>query len=232
MSDVQVVILAAGYGSRLGRPLPKPLTPLADGRTIMGQQIANLRAGLDSPRITAVVGFKMDAIMEAFPDISYAYNERYDQTNTGKSLLRALALSGPGGVLWLNGDVVFDPRILGVLAPVMAAEQSFVAVNTAEVDDEEIKYTVDSAGFIVELSKTVIGGLGEAVGINYIGAADKALLIKHLDACADNDYFERGLETAIAAGGLRVLPVDITEFYAVEVDFEADLDEANKAQEN
>ncbi|MGQ0626448.1 MAG: phosphocholine cytidylyltransferase family protein [Sporichthyaceae bacterium] len=230
MSGVQVVILAAGYGSRLGRALPKPLTPLADGRTILGQQIQNLRAALDRPRITAVVGFKMELIMEEFPDISYAYNERYDRTNTSKSLLRALALSGPGGVLWLNGDVVFDPRMFTVLAPLMAAEQSFVAVNTADVDDEEIKYTVDEAGCIRELSKTVAGGLGEAVGINYIGAADKALLIEHLDACADSAYFERALETAIAAGGLRVLPVDITTFYAVEVDFEADLEEANKAQ--
>ena len=29
----QAVILAAGMGTRLGRPWPKPLTPLADGRT-------------------------------------------------------------------------------------------------------------------------------------------------------------------------------------------------------
>ena len=27
-----IVILAAGVGSRLGRPHPKPLTPLSDGR--------------------------------------------------------------------------------------------------------------------------------------------------------------------------------------------------------
>ncbi len=36
---IQAVILAAGMGTRLGRPFPKPLTPLSDGRTIMEQQI-------------------------------------------------------------------------------------------------------------------------------------------------------------------------------------------------
>lgn len=29
-----IVILTAGVGSRLGRPHPKPLTPLADGRQV------------------------------------------------------------------------------------------------------------------------------------------------------------------------------------------------------
>jgi CDP-glycerol glycerophosphotransferase len=35
------------------------------------------------------------------------------------------------------------------------------------------------------------------------------------------------METAIADGGMRVLPVDISEFAAVEVDFETDLARAN-----
>ncbi len=37
---LQVVILAAGMGTRLGKPWPKPLTPLADGRSIMQQRKA------------------------------------------------------------------------------------------------------------------------------------------------------------------------------------------------
>jgi choline kinase len=67
---VQAVILAAGMGTRLGRPWPKPLTPLSDGRTIMQQQIDNLRASFTDPRITTVVGFKLELILEAFPDVT------------------------------------------------------------------------------------------------------------------------------------------------------------------
>ena len=223
-----MVVLAAGFGSRLGMPFPKPLTPLASGRTIMARQLDAVRSvfGADVP-VVVVVGFKLELIMEAHPDVLYAYNERFDQTNTAKSLLRALRLTAPGGVLWLNGDVVFDPALLSELAPHIAAGHSFVCVNTAAVGEEEIKYTVDGEGMVRALSKTVTGGLGEAVGINFVGPADKDLLVQHLDACADTDYFERGLETAISAG-LRVRPVDISSFYAVEVDFEADLKRANE----
>ena len=42
--SLQIVILAAGMGSRLGRALPKPLTELSDGRSIMRQQHDNIRS--------------------------------------------------------------------------------------------------------------------------------------------------------------------------------------------
>jgi choline kinase len=228
MTDVQIAILAAGMGTRLGRPFPKPLTELSTGKSILAQQVDNLRSVFgDDLRLMIVVGFKHHLIMERFPDVLFAYNENYDQTNTSKSLVRALRVSHHGGVLWLNGDVVFDARILEKLRPLIESDQSFVCVNTAAVGDEEVKYTVDDDGFVRELSKTVTGGLGEAVGINFVADADKAQLIRHLDRADDQDYFERGIETAIAEEGLQVRPVDISEFYAVEVDFEDDLQRAN-----
>lgn len=225
--SVQAVILAAGMGTRLGRPWPKPLTPLSDGRTIMQQQIENLRTAFGDPLITTVVGFKLELILEAFPDVSYVYNEVYDQTNTNRSLLKALRLSGDGGVLWMNGDVVFDPAVLTRVQPLIDDEQSFICVNTAVVGEEEVKYTVDADGFVDRLSKQVTDALGEAVGINYVSASDKPLLITRLAQCEDADYFERGLELMIENDAARVLPYDIKDLFAVEVDFEEDLSRAN-----
>ncbi len=46
----------------------------------------------------------------------------------------------------MNGDVVFDGSLLARTIPLIDAEQSFIAVNTASVADEEVKYTVDDAG--------------------------------------------------------------------------------------
>jgi len=224
---VQAVILAAGMGTRLGRPWPKPLTPLSDGRTIMQQQMDNLVGAFGDVRITTVVGFKLELILEAFPDVTYVYNEAYDQTNTNRSLLKALRLSADGGVLWMNGDVVFDPAVLERVKPLIADEQSFICVNTAAVGEEEVKYTVDADGYVQDLSKTVVDALGESVGINYISATDKARLITRLAECEDLDYFERGLELMIAKDGVRVLPFDIKDLFAVEVDFEEDLSRAN-----
>ncbi|MFT4124312.1 MAG: phosphocholine cytidylyltransferase family protein [Microbacteriaceae bacterium] len=224
----QIVILAAGMGSRLGRSLPKPLTPLADGRTIMRQQFDNIRYAFgEAAHITVVVGYKLEHIIEAHPDASFVYNDLYDQTNTSKSLLRALQASGSGGVLWMNGDVVFDPEALVRGAALIAREQSYVTVNTAKVSDEEVKYTTDARGYIRELSKTVRGGLGEAVGINYIARDAKQALIRQLRRVDDQDYFERGLELAITEDGLALEPLDISDLYAVEVDFAEDLERAN-----
>jgi CDP-glycerol glycerophosphotransferase len=226
--SVQVVILAAGMGTRLGRDAPKPLTPLLDGRSILQRQLDGLREKLGSQvPITAVVGFRCEQIMQAAPELTFTYNPDFASTNTSKSLLRGLRSSRAGGVLWLNGDVVFDPAVLDLVLPSLAAEQSFVCVDTNTVADEEVKYTLSGDGFVQELSKTVVGGLGEAVGINYVSAADKATLVEHLEACGDHDYFERGMETAIERCGLRFRPVDISRFSAVEVDFEADLNRAN-----
>lgn len=226
--STQIVILAAGMGSRLGRALPKPLTELGDGRSIMRQQMDNIHQAFGADvQVTTVVGYQLEHIVEAFPDNGYVYNERYDQTNTGKSLLRALQASRDGGVLWMNGDVVFDPEALVRAGDLVARDQSFVSVNTAKVGDEEVKYTTDADGYIKELSKTVDAGLGEAVGINFVGRDDKAALIRRLHQVGDQDYFERGIELAIELDGLRFEPVDISDLYAVEIDFAEDLERAN-----
>jgi choline kinase len=226
--SIQVVILAAGMGRRLGRALPKPLTELGDGRTIMQQQFDNIRQAFGkNAKVTIVVGYELERIIDAFPDASFVYNEQYDQTNTSKSLMRALQASGNGGVLWMNGDVVFDPAALERAASFIARDQSFVSVNTSKVSDEEVKYTVDAEGYISDLSKTVAGGLGEAVGINYVSRDDKAVLLRQLKRVADQDYFERGIELAIDENKLRFEPIDISDLYAVEVDFAEDLERAN-----
>ncbi|MCU1571509.1 MAG: UDP-N-acetylglucosamine pyrophosphorylase [Naasia sp.] len=224
----QIVILAAGMGSRLGRSLPKPLTELADGRTIMGQQFDNVHYAFGrNASITTVVGYKLEHIIDAFPEATYVYNEKYDQTNTSKSLLRALQASAPGGVLWMNGDVVFAPEVLDRCIPLMARDQSFVTVNTSSVSDEEVKYTTMAEGYIKALSKTVKNALGEAVGINYVSSRDKATLIRQLARVGAQDYFERGIELAIENDGMLVEPLDISDLYAVEIDFAEDLERAN-----
>jgi choline kinase len=226
--STQVAILAAGLGTRLGRPFPKPLTPLTSGQSIIERQITYLREALgDDTLITVVVGFKHDLIMEAAPDVLFAYNELFDQTNTCKSLLKALTLSPAGGLMWLNGDVVFHPELIPSLLPEIEKGDSFVSVNTASVAEEEVKYTLDGEGYIAELSKQVVNGLGEAVGINYVSEADKATLAGCLDRCSPDDYFERGIELAIAEHGQRWRAVDISAYDCVEVDFEEDLANAN-----
>ena len=44
---MKIVILAAGIGSRLGNPFPKPLTKLNNGKSIMEMQIENITSRFD-----------------------------------------------------------------------------------------------------------------------------------------------------------------------------------------
>lgn len=225
-----IVILAAGVGSRLGRPHPKPLTRLASGETILARALRQLTARFGRHSVHLVVGFKKEMVMEEVPDVGFIYNQHYGDTNTAKSLLKALTILGPGGVLWLNGDVVFPGGVLDDLLPHIAMDRSFVCVNTAAVGEEEVKYTRDRQGYVQQLSKTVTeGALGEAVGVNFVSADDRPALARRLRECDDQDYFERGIELAIAEDGVRFEALDISRHAVVEVDFTDDLARANES---
>lgn len=219
--QVQVIILASAMGTRAGRPMPTPLTPLASGKSIMAHQLDGIRGvfGADAV-ITAVVGFKKDLIMEAFPNLLYTYNENFDTTGTARSLLRALRVSGAGGVLWLNGDLVFDARLLARLRPRMRAGASFTCVRSTSVGEEQVSWLGDDHGMIATLSRNArTPGDGYVAGIHFVSAQDKPLLIEALADCAAPDHAERGVQWAIDAG-MRVHAVDISDFYAFEVDVE------------
>lgn len=178
--------------------------------------------------VTIVVGFKKDLIMEAFPHVSYAYNPVFDQTNTSKSLLKGLEVAANDSVLWMNGDVVFDVELIGLLLPHIEADTTFVGVNRSPVGAEEVKYLVDGANNVTHLSKTVDGSRGEAVGVNYVSRKDRPALVESLRACAADDYFERAIEMMIVGRSVQVAAVDVSDALCIEVDFEADLDEANR----
>jgi len=216
---MKVLILAAGIGSRLGSSHPKPLTLLSSGRSILQHQVKAFLRYFDVDDVYVVVGFKKELIMEAFSELTYVYNDYFDTTNTSKSLQRGLRKLKGHDVLWTNGDVVFDHQ---VIARVMAAEGSCMAVNTLSVGEEEVKYTVGADGYINQVSKTVGQALGEAVGINKIDKADLSLLLDCLEQCEDSDYFEKGIEMAIGRG-LKISPLDVKDSLAIEVDFVEDL---------
>jgi len=219
-----IVILAAGIGSRLGKPHPKTLTMLSNGRTILQNQIKALLRYVSIDDIYVVVGFKKELIMEAFPDLTYVYNDYFDTTNTSQSLLRGLRKVRNDDVIWMNGDVVFDHVVIDRL---IREPHSCMAVNTLSVGEEEVKYTINDRGFIQDVSKTVSNPVGEAVGINKIRQQDIPLLLTSLEKCGPMDYFEKGIEYSITQG-LEMKPVDVSDVMCTEIDFEDDLQKVNE----
>jgi len=228
------VILAAGLGSRLGGSVPKPLTVLEDGRTILAQQLAHISSVFGTEALSStvvVVGHREEEVRATLPAAVRAVsNAHYASTNTARSLLLGLSAVPAGdSVLWLNGDVVFDAEILRKALPSIDAGRSFAVVNRGRTADEEIKYSLTAEGLIGAISKTVTDGLGEAVGINHVAAADILRFALALELSQPGDYFEAAMERTIKVG-MEWHPLYAGDSYAVEVDFPEDLQRANSAQ--
>ena len=221
---MKAVILAAGIGSRLGISEPKPLTKLKNGESILQRQVECLSEYIGINNIIAIVGYKKELIMESFPNLLYVYNYFYDTTNTSKSLLAGLNKIEEEDVLWLNGDVVFEKELL---PQIIQCPESCMAVNTNSVGEEEIKYNLFEDGTIKDVSKAVDPALGEAVGINKIILSDLHQFKANLEKCHNQDYFEKALELSIQ-NGMKVIPVDISDYLCMEIDFVDDLKQINK----
>lgn len=221
---MKVVILAAGMGSRLNDPeTPKPLTQLTNGKSLLGSQLETLSQYLSLDHVLIVVGYRKEQIMESHPDLLYIYNPLYAKENTSKSLLRALRKIDDD-LLWLNGDVLVHPATLGEF---IAFNRTSMMVNIGPVAEEEVKYRSNPHGLLTEVSKSVAKAQGEALGINLFKRSDLPALKKGLEHCADNDYFEKGIEWAIAHG-TKVWSFPIAQGLCTEVDFPEDLERANQ----
>ncbi|EFI32833.1 4-diphosphocytidyl-2C-methyl-D-erythritol synthase [Desulfonatronospira thiodismutans ASO3-1] len=222
---MKAVILAAGLGSRLGKSLPKCLNHIGS-ETILSRQMRFFhKHGIK--QVIVVVGYKKDLVMEENPEALFKYNPFFSSTNTAKSLLLALE-NLDEDVIWVNGDVVFD---IEVLQEVVCAEYSVAAVDTKKCGPEEIKYTADFQGNLLEISKHVQKPWGEAVGINKVLQKDLAEFRQALKICHNNDYFEKGMEIAINTGVI-FKTLDISSHRCIEIDFPQDLIQAQSMFEN
>lgn len=186
---MRAVILAAGFGSRLRAAVPKCLIRFSSGRCLLDYQLAELSRVMEPHRVHIVVGFRKELVLDAAPGCTFVYNERFDRTNTARSLLRAVERLDDD-VLWMNGDVYADP---GMITRVAAAEGNVVLADTARVADEEVCYTTGADGTIRRLAKGLAGAEGEALGINKVTRAALPALAAELRRVADQDYFEAAM---------------------------------------
>lgn len=222
---MKIVILAAGKGTRLGHiASPKPLTRLSNGETILGRAVALFRKQFLKSEILIIVGHRKEEIIDAFKDCSFVINPDYADENTAKSLLRAVKIVDDD-LLFVNGDVVFHPSVLTSIA---TSNVSQMLVNTEkQVGAEEVKYSLNSLGYIAKVSKTVEHAKGESLGLNFILKKDIPLFKECLEECNASDYFEKGIELAIQKGFI-VAPCNISNDLCKEIDFPEDLEAVNR----
>ncbi len=103
-TTLNIVILAAGKGSRMHSDLPKVLHRLA-GRPLLGHVISAARR-LDPARLLVVYGHGGEALPDAFPDAGLSWINQAQQLGTGHALQQAAGELDENGVtLVLYGDV-------------------------------------------------------------------------------------------------------------------------------
>ena len=228
MTAINVVILAAGLGTRLGLAEPKPLTPINGKLSIVEEQLRKLDNVFPGHQTTIVVGHMADSFDFLSSRASLVLNPDYATTNTAKSLLIGLQAAEPGGVLWLNGDVVFKADALRKCAPLVEEDTSFATVNESKVADEEVGYTTKPNGVLTSIGKRIESARGEALGINYVSSKDKSALKGLLHEAHRDDFFEGAMNIATQSKTVRFETVLIDSSDAIEVDTKEDLAEAKK----
>jgi bifunctional UDP-N-acetylglucosamine pyrophosphorylase / glucosamine-1-phosphate N-acetyltransferase len=101
--SLDVVILAAGQGTRMRSQLPKVLHRLA-GKPMVCHVIDTARR-LDADRMHVVIGHGADRVRQALGDYPVRFALQAEQKGTGHAVAQSLDALGQGKVLVLYGDV-------------------------------------------------------------------------------------------------------------------------------
>ncbi|MDO8860122.1 bifunctional UDP-N-acetylglucosamine diphosphorylase/glucosamine-1-phosphate N-acetyltransferase GlmU [Haliea sp. E1-2-M8] len=130
--SLEVVILAAGQGSRMRSSLPKVLHLLA-GKPLLAHVIDSAQQ-LSPTAIHVVVGHGAEQVRSVFGEQALFWIEQRQQLGTGHAVLQALPAIGEGStVLVLYGDVpLVSP---GILQALVAAAAGAPALLTATLED-------------------------------------------------------------------------------------------------
>jgi bifunctional UDP-N-acetylglucosamine pyrophosphorylase / glucosamine-1-phosphate N-acetyltransferase len=148
---LEIIVLAAGQGTRMRSTRPKVLQMLA-GRTLLGHVLATVRR-LRPARIHVVVGHGADAVREAFADAGdVTWVHQAQQLGTGHAVREALrGVAQDSTVLVVYGDVplVTEATLRGC---VEAAHSGVALVTMRPVDSAGLGRIVrDRGGAVVAI---------------------------------------------------------------------------------
>jgi len=234
---MKAAILAAGHRRllRAGEELPMALVPV-DGVPILRRTITSLmRVGFD--QFVIGTGYLEHLIRGAvaswFPDldVTYVTNPDYKTTSTASTLLLLREHVDRDGFMLLDGDVVFDIRVIEEL--IERGPSSIAVRSVGELGLEEVKVTADIEDRVLQIGKhvPVRSAMGESVGIALFSPAMSTKLFEALDARVRvqglvTEYYEAAFQQLVDEGA-TLYGVDIGSMYATEIDTLEDLAAAN-----
>jgi bifunctional UDP-N-acetylglucosamine pyrophosphorylase/glucosamine-1-phosphate N-acetyltransferase len=172
MTDLDIIILAAGKGTRMGGDKAKVLTPLA-GKPMISHLIQSVEKAYGVKPVI-VVGFQADTVKEACgPDYRYAHQEV--QRGTGHAVREALVHVRPDAqqVIVLYGDhPLVSADMIQSLHTAHVSKKSPITLATAQVGDfNEWRKTFYEFGRIIRDLKGDIVKITEKKDANEIELA-------------------------------------------------------------
>ncbi len=132
MSQLEVVILAAGKGTRMRSSLPKVLHRLAEKPLL--QHVIDTARGLKPHAVHVVYGHGGELVKQSINDATLLWAEQAEQLGTGHAVEQAIGnLQDDSTVLVLYGDV---PLVTSeTLQALLAHVEGGIALLTMELDD-------------------------------------------------------------------------------------------------
>ena len=234
---MKAVMLAAGIGARL-RSSQEPSAPKVllefEGRSLLQRHIEILeRHGIEE--LVLGVGFNREEIekeivaLGAEDFVTTVVNPNYEEGSvvTLWALRDALCWGGP--VLLMDGDVLYDNRILARLAT--SAHQNCVLLDrSVKLDDEAVKLCIRDRE-IVEFRKWLSTGFdfcGESVGFFRLSASVAEILVAqtelYLEQGRRHDPYEEPLRDVLLTTQRSTFGFeDISGLPWIEIDTAADL---------
>ena len=219
---LEVIILAAGQGSRMRSTLPKVLHPVA-GKSMLSHVI-DLAAAVASDKTHVVIGHGSDQVKSSIPNSTVQWALQSEQKGTGHAVAQALpAVSDDAQVLILYGDVpLTTPETIQKLVNSSAnkANTEQVTLLTVELDDPNgygriIRNYSDQVTAIVEQKDASAAQLSISevnTGIMCVSAsALKRWLPKLSDNNAQGEYYLTDIIAMAVSDGVVIHVCQATE---------------------
>jgi choline kinase len=225
LTDLPVIILAAGRGNRLGSitdDIPKSMLQISHDTIIKRQIIALKHFGLNN--IYIVSGYRSELLENHLSEfnVKFILNEEWAVTNNIYSLYLAKDFCKAGFYLF-NGDVVFDFEILNDL--ISSQGTAMIIDNVKSLGHEEMKVTIKDEE-IVDISKEipVENSDGEYIGLLRFDKSGSKILFQELEKFITRDQRGVWYENAIVnlLDDLGIKPVYTKGRNWIEVDNEDD----------
>ena len=220
--SLDIVILAAGQGTRMRSALPKVLHPIA-GQSMLGHVVQTARS-LQPDSIQVVIGHGAELVREqlAADDVSFVVQS--EQLGTGHAVAQAVPYLKAENILVLYGDVpLIEATTLDSLLKQLSADS--MALLTVNLDNPAgygriVRNSVGAVQAIVEHKDANSEQLKICEGNTGILAAPRASLTDWLsrlsNSNAQGEYYLTDIIAMAVADDLRVATVTASDAMEVQ----------------